>query len=206
MVLHTLVLGALQTNCYMWADEKTGNAIVIDAPDDADKIIGFAKEKGYRITDIILTHGHFDHILALSELREKTGAQLSVHEKTVEFLKDRILNLCHYVGLDFVPITPDKILKDKDVIDFHGNKIEVIHTPGHTEDCICLLLGDTLISGDTLFRLSVGRWDHPTGSMAEEINSINQKLMMLDDGVKVYPGHGPSTTIGEERRGNPYLR
>ena len=80
MVLHTLVLGALQTNCYMWADEKTGNAIVIDAPDDADKIIGFAKEKGYRITDIILTHGHFDHILALSELREKTGAQLSVHE------------------------------------------------------------------------------------------------------------------------------
>ncbi len=106
----------------------------------------------------------------------------------------------------FVPVEPDKILKDNDVIDFYGNKIKVMNTPGHTSDCICLLCGDTLISGDTLFRLSVGRWDHPTGSMEDEINSIKQKLMVLEDGVKVYPGHGPSTTIGEERRGNPYIK
>lgn len=206
MILHTLVLGALQTNCYIWADEKTGNAIVIDAPDDADKIIEYAQKNSLSITDIILTHGHFDHILALRELKEKTGARLSVYEKTVNLLKDRVLNLCHYVGISIDPIEPDKLLSDGDIIDFCGNKITVIHTPGHTEDCICLHNGDTLISGDTLFKLSVGRWDHPTGCMEDEINSINQRLMVLDDCVKVYPGHGPSTTIGEERRGNPYLR
>ena len=205
MILNRIVLGMLQTNCYLWADEKTKNAIVIDAPDCADEIIDRANELGFKITDIILTHGHFDHILALAELKAKTGAVLSVYERTADFLKDRILNLCHYAGVDWTPVEADKLLKDGDIIDFCGNNIRVMHTPGHTDDSICLLCGDTLISGDTLFRLSVGRWDHPTGSMAEEIASVKEKLMPLPDDTKVYPGHGESTTIGEERRGNPYI-
>lgn len=206
MTLYTLVLGQLSNNCYIWADEKTKDAMVVDAPDKADEIIAFARDKGLKITDIVLTHGHFDHILALKELKEKTGATLSVFEKTADFMRDPVRNLAQYMNIEIPPTKPDRLLKDGDEIDFRGNKIKVLHTPGHTEDSICLLSGKTLLSGDTLFRLSVGRWDHPTGNMIEEINSINDKLMPLPDDTEVYPGHGPSTTIGEERKGNPYIK
>lgn len=205
MVIHRLVLGALQTNCYIWADEQSGNAIVIDAPANAEKIIKTANQRGFNITDIILTHGHFDHILALNELKSRTNATLSVFEKTSEFLTDRTLNLSHYANADYVPTKPDKLLYDGDIFNFYGNKIKVIHTPGHTSDSICLLHDKTLMSGDTLFRYSVGRWDHPTGDMVTELASINDKLMSLDNDVTVYPGHGFSTTIGKEREGNPYI-
>ncbi len=205
MKIHTLVLGMLNTNCYIIEDEKTKNAIIVDAPADADKIIEYATQNSLNITDIILTHGHFDHILALPELIEKTNAPLSVYKGTVSFLYDRILNLCHYINMESVPVKPDKILNDGDVIDFFGNEIKVIHTPGHTNDSICLYLDGNLIAGDTLFNLSVGRWDHPTGDMYTEINSIKEKLMILPDKTVVYPGHGESTTIGKERRENPYL-
>lgn len=206
MTLYMIVLGQLSNNCYIWADEKTKDAMVVDAPDKADEIIAFAGDKGLKITDIVLTHGHFDHILALKELKEKTGATLSVFEKTADFMRDPVRNLAQYMNIEIPPTKPDKLLKDGDEIDFRGNKIKVLHTPGHTEDSICLLSGKTLLSGDTLFRLSVGRWDHPTGNMMEEINSINDKLMPLPDDTEVYPGHGPSTTIGEERKGNPYIK
>ncbi len=206
MTLYMIVLGQLSNNCYIWADEKTKDAMVVDAPDKADEIIAFAGDKGLKITDIVLTHGHFDHILALKELKEKTGATLSVFEKTADFMRDPVRNLAQYMNIEIPPTKPDKLLKDGDEIDFRGNKIKVLHTPGHTEDSICLLSGKTLLSGDTLFRLSVGRWDHPTGNMIEEINSINDKLMPLPDDTEVYPGHGPSTTIGEERKGNPYIK
>ncbi len=205
MVIHRLVIGELQTNCYIWADEKTKNAIIIDAPANAEKIISTSEKYGYTITDIILTHGHFDHILALSELKKRTNANLSVFEKTPKFLLDRTLNLCHYVNAEYSPSEPDKLLYDGDVIDYFGNKISIIHTPGHTDDSICLLCEDTLISGDTLFNLSVGRWDHPTGDMQTELSSITEKLMTLPDETAVYPGHGFSTTIGKERANNPYI-
>ena len=204
--IYYTTVGALQTNCYFLADTQTNNAILIDSPDDADEILEFAKVKGLTISQIILTHGHFDHIMALSEIMEKTGAPLSVFEKTERFLSDSVLNLCHYVNIDIAPVKPDKILHDGDIINFFGNKISVIHTPGHTEDSICLLCGDILIAGDTLFRFSVGRWDHPTGDMLTEIDSIKTKLMCLSDNCKVFPGHGESTTIGEERRANPYIQ
>ena len=204
MKIYTLALGELQTNCYIWADGETGNAMVIDVPDSADKIISFAEKNGLNITDIVLTHGHFDHMLALAELKEKTGAELSVFEKTVSFIKDENLNLGYHMGVVCEGAEADRILKDGDIIDFYDNKIKVLHTPGHTEDSICLLCGDVLISGDTLFRRSVGRWDFPTGDMNKEIASIKEILFSLPDETKVYPGHGAATTIGEERRGNPY--
>lgn len=206
MKVHTLVLGALQTNCYIWEDEQTKSAIVIDVPDCADKIIDYAESQGIKITDIILTHGHFDHMLGLAELKEITGATLSVFEKTVPFLTEGGLNLGHHMGAKCRDAEADKILHDKDVIDFNKNQITVISTPGHTEDSICLLCEDVLMSGDTLFYRSVGRWDFPTGNAEQEIQSIKQRLLTLPDDTKVYPGHGAATTIGEERRGNPYLR
>lgn len=205
MILNTLTLGAMDTNCYLISDEATGNTMVVDVPDNADKIIEFAKDNNLIITHIALTHGHFDHILALSELKSKTGAALSIFEGTDDFIHKSHLNLGEHMGIKCEVAEADKILCDGDTIDFFGNEIKVIHTPGHTADSICLYFDNILISGDTLFRRSVGRWDFPTGDMNKEINSIKEKLMCLPDDTEVYPGHGPMTTIGEERRGNPYI-
>lgn len=205
MKIHSLVLGKFDTNCYIWEDEITKNAIVVDVPDSAESIIAYAAKLGLKITDIILTHGHFDHMLALSDLREKTGAKISIFYKTEDYIKNENLNLCYYIGTDIKQVKADKLLYDNDVIEFGDNKITIISTPGHTEDSICLLCEDTLITGDTLFSRGVGRWGFPTGSLTEEVLSIKEKLLVLPDETKVYPGHGEFTTIGEERRENPYI-
>ena len=205
MQLYTLTLGQLGTNCYI-AASSSGNCLVIDAPDDADTILEFIKEKKLTVSQIILTHGHFDHILALAALHDATGAPIAIHENGAAFLKDGINNLCHYAGISWTPIKPQRLLHDGDTIDVDELSFRVLHTPGHTADCICLYGNHILFSGDTLFCRSIGRTDHPTGDTKLEIASILQKLMPLPDDTKVYPGHGPSTTIGEERRENPYLQ
>lgn len=205
MEFHKLSLGYLETNCYILADEETRKATIIEAPDQTDTILSFLKEKDYTLTDIILTHGHFDHMLALTELREKTGAKLSVHENGVDFLKDTEKNLCHHIGTTWTAVEPDILLRDGDSVTLGGKGFQVIHTPGHTADSICLYGAGILLAGDTLFQRSVGRTDFATGNLQQEIESIQEKLMVLPDETVVYPGHGPATTIGEERRGNPYL-
>lgn len=205
MKIHSLTLGSLASNCYIWEDEASKCAIVIDVPDNASKIFAKSAELGVKITDIILTHGHFDHILGTAVLMELTGAHLSVFEKTVNFLNNSSLNLSAYFGVNIPTVKPNKLLHHNDEIDFHGNKIKVISTPGHTEDSICLLHKDTLISGDTLFCKGIGRWDFATGNLSQELNSIRENLLILPDDTKVYPGHGSFTTIGEEKRENPYI-
>lgn len=205
MFFHSIALGKLQTNCYILADEKTKQAVMVDAPDNAYTLIEFLEEKGYKLEKIILTHGHFDHILALRELKEKTGAEVLIHQNGTEFLKDGIKNLSHYVRMDWTPIDPDILLKDGDIIQVGEIKLKVLYTPGHTSDCICLLADEFVLSGDTLFLGSIGRVDHPTGDMGQEIESVKEKLMTLSDDLKVYPGHGPATTIGKERKENPFL-
>ena len=180
---------------------------MIDAPDCADKIIAFADGKGLKITDIILTHGHFDHMLALAELKAATGARLSVFEKTERFLEDRVLNLCHYMGIELSPIKADNILYDGDMINFGENRIKVIATPGHTKGSCCYYFEEdqVLISGDTLFQESVGRTDFPTGSMSALVRSVKEKLFSLPDETRVYPGHGMMTTIGYEKENNAFV-
>ena len=206
MKLHILPLGHLATNCYILADEATGQAVVVDAPANPEVIINFLQEHQYHVTEIVLTHGHYDHILALKQLKAVTGAPLAVHENGKTFLNDGIHNLCHYTGIEWTPIEADRYLKDGDTVTVGSTQLRVLHTPGHTSDCICLYGDDILISGDTLFQMSVGRCDHPTGSLPQEIQSIKSKLMVLPDSTVVYPGHGPKTTIGDERKGNPYLQ
>ncbi len=205
MLFHQLSLGHLGTNCYVLADESNKAAAIIDAPTDAETILSFLTEQGYTLSDIVLTHGHYDHILALRDLKEATGAKVSIHENGVPFLTDGMYNLCHHVGHAWTPITPDRLLHDGDILTLGGEEFQVLHTPGHTADSICLAGNGILFSGDTLFFGSVGRADFPTGNLQQEIASIQEKLMCLPDETPVYPGHGPSTTIGTERKGNPYL-
>ncbi|MBE5040020.1 MBL fold metallo-hydrolase [Ructibacterium gallinarum] len=206
MNFHKLTLGELGTNCYILADEKTGKAVLIDAPDETETILGLLAEHEYTLDRIILTHGHFDHILALPELKEALSVPVWIHENGQQFLNDGIYNLCHYVGREWSPISADGYLKDGDQITVGEIRLKILHTPGHTSDCICLLGDDFLLSGDTLFWRSVGRVDHPTGDLKQEIDSIQQKIMPLSDEIRVYPGHGPATVIGDERKENPYLR
>ncbi len=206
MFFHRFILGELVTNCYLVADEDTKNAVLFDAPADAEKVIAYLDEKGLRLNLICLTHAHFDHILALGELIKKTGAECLLHKDEEQYLKNPELNLAGKRKNEIGEISGYSLLEDGDKIALDGIKIEVLHTPGHTKGGVCYLVnGEILISGDTLFSGSIGRFDFPLGSFEEEINSIKEKLMPLGDEIKVYPGHGFSTTIGKQRKENPYL-
>lgn len=204
MIFHRFILGDMVTNCYIVANEDTKNAILFDAPADADKILQYAENNGLKIVKVMLTHAHFDHILALEEIKNRTNCDIYVHEDESQYLKDNKLNLSKAEDNLKFP-EGDVFLRDEDEIDLDGIKIKVIHTPGHTVGSVSYLVEDLLISGDTLFAGSIGRCDFPLGSLEDELSSIKNKLMLLDDNIKVYPGHGFSTTIGKQRKDNPYL-
>lgn len=205
MLFHRFILGNFVTNCYLVADEDTKNAILFDAPAEADKILDYLKKNDLTLKKVFLTHSHFDHILALQEVIDATNAELLLHKDEEKYLKDPALNLAGEHSGEFN--TPDayQLLSDGDEIVLDSIKIKVIHTPGHTQGSTCYFVNDILISGDTLFSGSIGRTDFPLGSFDDIISSIKGKLMLLNDETKVYPGHGFSTTIGKQRKENPYL-
>ncbi len=205
MLFHRFILGDMVTNCYLIADEETKNAVLFDAPAQSDKILDYIEKNGLSLKKVLLTHAHFDHILALEEIIAKTGAELILHKEEEQYLKDPNLNLAgsYWSGLNLP--NADKLVQHGDEILLDSIKIKVMHTPGHTVGSVCYLIDDLLISGDTLFSGSIGRFDFPLGSFEDEIRSIKEKLMILDDDVKVYPGHGFSTTIGKQRKENPYI-
>jgi glyoxylase-like metal-dependent hydrolase (beta-lactamase superfamily II) len=195
-------LGDLATNSYVLYDQAKGVAALFDAPAQADVILDFLNGKGVELKYIFLTHAHFDHIMALKELKEATGAKIVVHNDEEQYLNNTELNLSYFPLPD---VKADILVNDGDIVEFADLRIKVIHTPGHTLGGVCYLFEKTLVSGDTLFYGSIGRYDFPMGDFDTEINSIKEKLLILPDDIKVYPGHGPSTTIGNERKGNPYL-
>ncbi len=204
--LKVLVLGVFQTNCYIISNADTKEAIVIDPADNQEKIEEYLKANDLVCKAILLTHGHFDHILAAESLKGITATNIYAHEDEVELLKDPNLNSSARVRRECT-LVPDILLKDQEMLELAGFKIRVIHTPGHTSGGTCYyFLGHAiLISGDTLFLESVGRSDLPTGDGKLLIKSLLDKIMTLEDGVKVYPGHGEATTIGYERDHNIYL-
>ena len=155
MLFHNLTLGELGVNCYILADENTKKAIVVDVPDRADLITEFLYEKGYTLSAIVLTHGHYDHIWALSKLKHNFQVPVMIHQNGADFLKDDNLNLGIYMRRRIEPMEADKLLKDGDTVECGNVKLEVMHTPGHTSDSICLYGEGVLISGDTLFCGSV---------------------------------------------------
>lgn len=204
MIIERLEVGSFAANCYIVGDKIGGQGMIIDPGDETDKIISMTGKLELDIKHILLTHGHIDHAGALAEVKEATGAAIAIHTDDEVTLKDRSLSIMLGIPYRTLPDI-DRLLEDGDVISVGRLNFTVIHTPGHTPGGICLLGDGVVFTGDTLFWGSIGRGDFPGGSHEQLIDSIKSRLMVLDDGIKVYPGHGPETTIGAERRGNPFI-
>lgn len=202
-----LTLGICQTNCYFLYKENSTEVIFIDPADKGEYIYETLKEKGFQIAGILLTHGHFDHIWGTNKLRELSGAPIYAYEEEKVLCEDAIQNVSDQVGRPYTVI-PDRYLKDGEEITIAGMTCKVIATPGHTIGSCCYYFAEDkiLISGDTLFQESVGRTDLATGSASAIVRSIKEKLFVLPEDVKVYPGHGDITDIGYEKKYNPFCQ
>lgn len=205
MKLVKLVLWLLHTNCYILYDENTKNAVIIDPAGQFEVIKNKIEELEINVKYIILTHAHIDHVIALDELKNYTNAEIVIHKEDAKILNDGEKNLADYFKKPCPVSKADIAVKDGDTLNIDGHIFKFIHTPGHTKGGMCILFKNMLFSGDTLFYSSVGKIDHYGGDMEEEIRSIKEKLMVLDDNIKVYPGHGDATTIGFERKNNMFL-
>ncbi|MBR5236232.1 MAG: MBL fold metallo-hydrolase [Clostridia bacterium] len=200
MIIDTIVVGSIEENCYLVGEPEA--MIVIDPGDEAEKIIKHINEKNYKVRYVVLTHCHYDHVGAVHDVLSATGAELLIGAAEKDNYFDRHVSFCGYFAPKPILDEPDKLLKDGDTFTVGNCTFKVITTPGHTSGSLCLLCDDTLFSGDTLFYLSIGRADFPTGSLKTLIKSIKEKLFTLPDSVVVYPGHGPKTTIGYEKQHN----
>ncbi|MBI5903753.1 MAG: MBL fold metallo-hydrolase [Deltaproteobacteria bacterium] len=206
-MMKTLIVGPLEVNCYILWDKKSREAVVIDPGGDVGAIINTVKKEGLKVKYIVNTHGHFDHVGGNAEVKASTGAQVAIHGNDATLMKES-----HEHGILFGVNTPEQgdpeiLLKDGDVIKTGEIKMRVIHTPGHTKGGICLFdkKKGRVFTGDTLFAGSIGRTDFPGGSYDEIIDSIKKKLIPLGGFVRVFPGHGPETTITDERERNPFI-
>ncbi|MCE5284920.1 MAG: MBL fold metallo-hydrolase [Pelosinus sp.] len=206
MQIITLQVGPIGTNCYIVYSEHTRQAAVIDPGGNAEDILAELKEQQLTVLAIINTHGHADHIMANTKLREVTQAPLYIHSADAPMLLSARLNLSQFLGMEFTCEPADQLLSEGDKITIGEFVLTVVHTPGHTPGGISLLTDQIVFSGDTLFAESVGRTDFPGGSQSQIVESVKNKLLILDDAVKVLPGHGPGTTIGWERTHNPYIQ
>lgn len=199
-------MGAMGANCYILSCPETKKAVVIDPGADGKRLQRWILEKGYQIEYILLTHGHFDHIGAVDDLRELFQTKVGIHEADAAMLTNGQANLSSFVGRAFEMKSADFLLEDGQVLTVGNLSITVLATPGHTQGGVCFLTSEGLLSGDTLFDGSIGRTDFPGGSLEQLLDGIGKKLLVLPEETRVYPGHGSETTIGREKRENPFLR
>ena len=206
MIIKCFTAGQLENNMYLVIDENTKKAVLIDASALIPEITDTVKAYGADVEYILLTHGHFDHIMGLNELKKALNAKAAIcHDDLI--ISDNINEFTRLFGglCESVPPVYEKFVIDGDIINVGDIKIKVIHTPGHTEGGVCYLIEDKLFSGDTLFKGSVGRTDLFGGNFQELLDSVKNILFKLDDNTTVYPGHGPVTTIGYEKKYNEIL-
>jgi glyoxylase-like metal-dependent hydrolase (beta-lactamase superfamily II) len=206
LIIKTLAVGPIQANCFIVGCASTRVGAVIDPGDDADRILAEVQRADLRIETIVNTHGHFDHVGANRQLKAATGAQLLIHPLDAPML-DQLDRMAGAFGLkaDNSP-APDRLVEDGDAITVGELCFTVIHTPGHTPGGISLHADSSVFVGDTLFPGSIGRTDFPGGDFDTLLSSIRQRLFVLDEATTVYTGHGPETTIGKEKRFNPFAR
>ncbi len=204
MKLEYLVLGMVGTNCYIIQNADTNELIFVDPADNAQELIRRAEKMGGTPAAILLTHGHFDHILAADELRKKYNIPVYAHELEEEVLEHASLNLSGSWGTAYT-MQADRLVKEGDVLELAGFEIRVLHTPGHTQGSCCYFFPNeqVLVSGDTLFAQSYGRVDFPTSSPSDMRSSISRLLSELPDDTAVLPGHEMTTSIAMEKRYNP---
>jgi len=200
------MVGDMLANCYIIADEEAKEAAIIDPSAEGVEILKVIKENNLRVIYIINTHGHIDHIGANAEIKEATGAKILIHEDDRNLLSSPVKNLAIFLGRMTKSPPADRLLKGGEIISLGKLKLKVIHTPGHTRGSICLLVDKKLFTGDTLLRNSIGRTDLPGASEKILVQRIKEELLPLGDEVKIYPGHKEETTIGQERRNNPFLQ
>lgn len=210
MKIDCLILGAFQTNCYVLrANETAKDCLIIDTGLAAGELVDFLEVRKLNPVAVVLTHGHADHIAGLIELRCRfQNIKVYIHKLDAGMLTGEKDNLSSMAGISFGSEPPDFALEQGDTINQANIKLDVLHTPGHTPGGICLYSKDDgiVFVGDTLFADSVGRTDMPGGSTTQLIKSIKQKLCTLPGETIVYPGHGPQTTIAQEKESNPFLQ
>ena len=206
LMVRGVVVGVFQENCYIIGSRQSGEAICFDPGDEVDEIRALAREMRMRITRIVCSHAHLDHIMAVRALKEETGAPFLLHQEDLELARQMPASALAMLGRREQPAPdPDAFLADGDDVEIPGISMKVLHTPGHTRGSICLYGGGMLFSGDTLFNGSIGRTDLPGGSYPQIMDSILTRLMELPDETIVRPGHMEQTTIGAERRANPFV-
>lgn len=204
MLINTYVAGPVQANNYLVVDEVSKEAILIDCSDYVEEIIDYVKKNNLKVKYILLTHGHFDHVLGINRMNEVLGAKVYVHKGD----KEQVVNtrsVMMMFGLPTEGVENPKItatLSDAGELTLGNQVIKVIETPGHTPGGVCYLIGDCLFSGDTLFHGTIGRIDLPGGSFQQIKHSVKDVLFALDENIKVYPGHGEPTSIGYEKKFN----
>jgi glyoxylase-like metal-dependent hydrolase (beta-lactamase superfamily II) len=207
MIQKGLTVGLLEVNCYILGDEVTKEAVVIDPGGDEDEILEVLNYNKFNLKLIIDTHGHFDHVDANLPLKEATGAKIAIHEADAQMLAQPSAEAMFFTGNRLRLSQADILLKEGDILTFGQYRLKVLHTPGHTPGGISLVLEDHtyVYVGDLLFAGSIGRTDFPGGSYDALINAVKTKIFPLVDNYSVYPGHGPITTVGQERKYNPFF-
>jgi len=205
MILETVCVGSMQVNCYILAGASNSLSIIIDPGDEEDRIRGVLNKHRLNPAFIINTHGHYDHI----GCDNKFGVPVYIHSKDLRLLKNPELNLSDLFSISYHVESKIKTLEDREIIELEDIQLQVMHTPGHTPGSISLLMkrprDDILFTGDALFCQGIGRTDFPGADETLLIRSIKEKLFALSDDTVIYPGHGPSSTIGDEKKSNPFL-
>ena len=206
LMVRNVVVGLFRENCYVVGSRHTGEAICVDPGDEPAEILALARDMGVRITRIVCSHAHLDHIMAVGAVKDATGASFLLHADDLDLAGQLPLAARAWLDRDVPPApAPDYLVRDGDDLEIAGVTLTTLHTPGHTRGSICVYGGGMVFSGDTLFRGSIGRTDLPGGNHEQLMQSITDRLLDLPDDTIVLPGHMQETTIGAERSGNPWV-